>query len=168
MNIDRPIIGIMAATKEGVIGLNNALPWNYPDELKHYEKMTSNHHIIIGLSTYEGMPKQLLTNSKSAIVLSDRQLNLNDAKLAYSLEECLNYVRRLPLQEKVFMVGGAETAHSFLEANLLSAFFLTEIHKSYFGDTYLNLNYFKHWSKSLLMTCKEYTIYFLENPNKKF
>ncbi|WP_367364235.1 dihydrofolate reductase [Candidatus Tisiphia endosymbiont of Nedyus quadrimaculatus] len=34
------IIGIMAATKDGVIGRNNALPWYYLDEIKHFRAIT--------------------------------------------------------------------------------------------------------------------------------
>ncbi len=163
--MDRPIFGIMASTEEGVIGLNNSLPWNYPNELEYYKRMTKDQNIIMGKTSYEAMPKELLNNSSHAIVLSDENLVLNDAQVVYSLEECLNYIKKLSIERSVFMIGGAQTAHSFLERNLLSAFFLTKIHKSYFGDTYLDLSYFETWSKFVMMTCKEYTIYYLKNPN---
>ena len=35
------IVGIMAVTEEGVIGKNNSLPWNYPEELKHFRQIKS-------------------------------------------------------------------------------------------------------------------------------
>lgn len=155
----------MASTEQGVIGLNNSLPWSYPTEMEYYKRMTKDQIIIMGKTSYEAMPKKSLNNSSHAIVLSNENLILNDAQVVYSLEECLDCIKKSSIDRNVFMVGGAETAHSFLEKNLISAFFLTKIHKPYFGDTYLKLSYFETWSKFVIMTCKEYTIYYLKNPN---
>lgn len=163
--VNKRIVGVMAATEEGVIGLNDALPWNYPCELEYFRKTTKDRTILMGKRTYECMSKDILKNSARALVLSDeKDFELSDAKTFYSLEDCLVYINNeLPLQSTVFMVGGAETAHVFLDRNLIAAFFLTQIHKLYFGDTYLNLKYFEDWPKRVVMTCKYYTIYYLEN-----
>lgn len=163
--VNKRIVGIMAATEEGVVGFNNALPWDYPSELEHYKRTTKDQAIIMGKKTYESMPKDILANSAHALVLSDdKNFNSSDARTLYSVEECLDYVNKeLPMQRKVFLIGGAETAHTFLDRDLIAAFFLTKIHKLYFGDTYLNLKYFENWSKREIMTCECYTIYYLEN-----
>jgi dihydrofolate reductase len=65
--------------------------------------------------------------------------------------------------EKIFMIGGAEIAHLFLKHKLISSFILTRIHRLYSGDTYLDLNYFKGWRKTVLKSSPHYTILQLTN-----
>ena len=48
------MIGIIAAiSTNGVIGLNNQLPFDYPEDLKHFKETTLNSAIIMGRKTFE-------------------------------------------------------------------------------------------------------------------
>lgn len=59
---------------------------------------------------------------------------------------------------KVFMIGGAQIAHLFLEYDLISEFIITEIHRLYKGDVYFNLTLLDEWNKTILTKTKDYTI----------
>ena len=39
---------IVARAKNGVIGVNNTLPWHLPEDLKHFKKITTNKKNWIG------------------------------------------------------------------------------------------------------------------------
>lgn len=166
MNFNKRIIGIMAATDQGVIGYNNTLPWSFADEFEHFRKVTMNHIMIMGRKTYETTPKTLMHDQQSIVLSHDSSLFLEDAKVITSLDKCLRYIDELNTQCNIFMIGGAQIAHLFLANNLISSFVFTQIHKPYLGDTYLNLGYFKLWSKSILKDCNDYTIYQLTNPKE--
>ncbi|WP_341749364.1 dihydrofolate reductase [Candidatus Tisiphia endosymbiont of Sialis lutaria] len=192
------IIGIMAATQQGVIGDRNSLPWSYPEELEHFRATTSGHIMIMGRKTYNIIPKTSLTivnsgefgaRSDGATPISNRRAlsddvtNFssidynrdiivfsrnhhcisNDVKIVSSLNEFLKYIQSLNLVKKLFMIGGAEIAHLFLEHNLISYFILTKIHHLYSGDTSIDLRYFKGWDEKILKEHPNYTICKLTN-----
>lgn len=153
----------MASTREGIVGYGSDLPWSYPDEYDHFLNMTDGHIIIMGRQTYEASGIELM-KSRHAIVLSQSVHTLPHAKVAPSLDECLNTLKTLETsQKKIFMIGGAQIAHLFFEANLISSFLLTEIHKNYKGDIRLNLDYLQGWKRTEISTNPHYTIYNLDN-----
>ena len=48
------MIGLIAATStNGVIGLNNQLPFDYPEDLKQFKETTIGSTIIMGRKTFE-------------------------------------------------------------------------------------------------------------------
>ena len=164
MNSSQKIIGIMASTREGIVGHGLDLPWSYPDEYDHFLNTTDGHVIIMGRQTYEASGIELMKN-RHAIVFSQSVRTLPHAKVVPSLNACLDTLKPLESSEKkIFMIGGAQLAHLFFEANLISSFILTEIHKNYGGDIRLNLDYFRKWKRTEISAKSHYTIYNLENP----
>jgi dihydrofolate reductase len=160
----RKAIGIMAATNEGVIGKGNALPWNYPEELEHFRSTTHGHTIIMGRKTYEALPEGIFSSRKAIIFSKNpKELDAKPGIFVKSLEEYFDVIDSLGEAKKIFMIGGAEIAHLFLKHQLISSFILTRIHRSYSGDTYLDLKYFKGWRETVLKSNSNYTILQLTN-----
>ena len=50
---------IAAVSKNGVIGVDNKLPWNLPEDLKRFKELTTNNVVIMGRKTYESIGKPL-------------------------------------------------------------------------------------------------------------
>lgn len=160
------IVGIMVATKDGVISFKGSLPWDYPDEVEHFRNTTLNHTIVMGQKTYEFISKDLLKNRHALVLSRNPQFQLEDGVVFHSLDELLSYIQIYPGNAEVFMIGGGEIASLFLENNLISSFIFTQIHKAYAGDTYMNLSYFQEWPREELQKTKNYTIYLLKNPKE--
>lgn len=59
MNTKIKYTHIVASNKDNVIGLNNTLPWHYPEDLAFFKKMTTGHTVIMGRKTYESIGKPL-------------------------------------------------------------------------------------------------------------
>lgn len=160
----RKAIGIMAATNEGIIAKGNLLPWNYPEELEHFRTTTDGHTIIMGRKTYEALPEGIFSSRKAIIFSKNPKLfSAKPGTFVKSLEEYFDIIHGLDKDEKIFMIGGAEIAHLFLKHKLISSFILTRIHRSYSGDTYLDLKYFKGWRETVLKSNSNYTILQLTN-----
>ena len=50
----RPNVALIAAVAQnGVIGVDNRLPWRLPDDLRRFRALTSGHSIIMGRKTWE-------------------------------------------------------------------------------------------------------------------
>ncbi|MDE2705941.1 MAG: dihydrofolate reductase, partial [Gemmatimonadota bacterium] len=47
------IIIIAALSKNRVIGRDNAIPWHYPADMKHFRRVTRGHAVVAGRKTYE-------------------------------------------------------------------------------------------------------------------
>ena len=161
------IIGIMAATKNGIIGHNNKLPWNYPDELEHFQQTTLHQIVVMGKKTYESTPKSFFKDRKAMVLSRNTSLSLKDANVFKSVHDFLNYLNNDQENSNCFMIGGGEIADLFLKNGWISSFFFTEIHKPYTGDTYMNLDLLRDWSRKEIKKTENYTIYFLKNPQEK-
>src|SRR5258708_29568586 len=50
---------IYAQSPEGVIGIDNAIPWRHPGDFRRFKRVTLGSTIIMGRKTYESMGKPL-------------------------------------------------------------------------------------------------------------
>lgn len=56
---DRPIVSlIVAMDKDGVIGVDNHLPWHLPSDLKRFRKLTIGKAVVMGRKTWESLPER--------------------------------------------------------------------------------------------------------------
>lgn len=54
---ETPRLGaIWAQTIDGVIGRNGTMPWHVPEDLKHFQEVTTGKPVIMGRRTWESLP----------------------------------------------------------------------------------------------------------------
>jgi dihydrofolate reductase len=156
------VTGIMAVDPKGVVGINNGLPWHYPSELDHFHQVTDKQVIVMGRKTFETMPQNILKD-RIPIVFSRNKLSSRfdgsiKCTIISSIQEFLS-IQSSWSYPKIFMIGGAQIAHLFLEYDLISEFIITKIHRPYKGDVYFNLTLLDGWHQTILTQMKDYTIY---------
>lgn len=123
------IAAIGAVASNGMLGLNNWLPWDIPEELAYFERTVAGAALVVGRLTYESMDVVpvdtfVVTGQKDYAVRSGCQ------RVA-SVEAGLR--QALATGKPVFVIGGASiyaAAWPYCER-----FFLTRIGKSFAGDT---------------------------------
>jgi len=78
---------VAAMAKNRVIGKNNGLPWDIPEEMADFRAFTSGKTILMGRKTYEGLgrilPKRrniMLTRDPSAVKIGDFKTVESDEK----------------------------------------------------------------------------------------
>lgn len=121
---------IVATAKNGVIGLNNTLPWHLPEDLKRFRALTTNHHIIMGRKTYESLGR-LLPNRTTVIVTRNPQYEVEGALIATSLETAIALCHDDP---SPFIIGGATLYQDALA--LVDVLHVTEIDLTVEGDAF--------------------------------
>ncbi len=57
---------IVAKAKNDIIGKDNNLIWNLPEDLKRFKELTTGHTIIMGRKTFESLGR-ILPNRKHVI-----------------------------------------------------------------------------------------------------
>lgn len=121
---------IVATAKNGVIGINNTLPWHLPEDLKRFRALTTNHHIIMGRKTYESLGR-LLPNRTTVIVTRNPDYHVEGALIACSLPAAIALCHADP---SPFIIGGAALYQDALPyANTLH---ITQINLAVAGDAY--------------------------------
>ena len=71
----KPIYMIVAHDENYGIGFQNTLPWNLPDDLKHFQKITctvnnqqKQNMILMGTNTWISLPRKPLPKRKNVIL----------------------------------------------------------------------------------------------------
>lgn len=156
---DRKVVGIMACDPSGVIGAGGGLPWQFESEMQHFLQVISGGVLIMGRKTFESLPQSLKDSHRCVVFSGNSGGRRGENKVVFvsSLEEF--ELLEVSQQSKLFMIGGAEIAHLFLQNNLIAEFILTIMSREYSGDTKLDLNLLKNWTKEILNSCDDYTVY---------
>ena len=95
----------MAVSEDGCIGVNGKLPWNIPEELRLFKKLTANSTLIMGRKTFESLPKKL-TNRE--IVVLTKQIDYGDGSFFVSDNIHSAVEKARTLGKPIFIAGGAE------------------------------------------------------------
>lgn len=121
---------IVAVAHDGVIGVNNTLPWHLPEDLKRFRALTMGHHIIMGRKTYDSLGR-LLPGRTTVIVTRNENYKVEGALVAHSLEAAIALCED---DEEVFLIGGAELYQAGLK--LAHKLYITEIELDVVGDSF--------------------------------
>ena len=132
---------IAAMTKERVIGRDNKLPWNIPEDLINFKRLTLNNTVIMGRKTYESIPKKFRPLPKRHNIILSRSMNAIGIDVARSFEEALRIADSYG--NDIFFIGGPEIYRQAL--SFADTMFISYIKKNYEGDTYFPKFDQKNW-----------------------
>lgn len=152
---------VAAVARNGVIGINNSLPWHLPEDLAFFKATTLGCPVLMGRKTYESINRPL--PGRLNVVLSTRadwtpapakdgtprpvitypdtlpDGNSTQIATASNLPDALRWLGRF---EQVFLIGGSHLYQQALEQDLVDELILTEIDQDFDGDAY-----FPEWSR---------------------
>ena len=105
MKIKLPEISIIAAvSNDGVIGVNGKIPWDIPEDMKHFKNITSQNTVIMGRKTFESigypLPNRInIVVSSQASIISQkyRDERLKGIILVENLEKAIGIGAILPI-----------------------------------------------------------------------
>ncbi|MBX3020866.1 MAG: dihydrofolate reductase [Bdellovibrionales bacterium] len=126
---------IVAAAENDVIGVNNALPWDIPEDMKFFREKTKGKALIMGRKTFESvghpLPQRLnvvVTRQKDYTFDAPNVVVKPDLKSA--IEYCKTQTSKYG--EEIFIIGGGEIFKESM--GIVDMIYLTRIHKEYPGD----------------------------------
>ncbi|MEO2085177.1 MAG: dihydrofolate reductase [Marinoscillum sp.] len=132
---------IVAISENGVIGRNNKLAWNLPDDMFYFSKMTLGHSIIMGRKNWDSIPNKWrpLPNRKNIIISRNINHNIKNVDITNSIEKAIK-IGRENEDEEIFIIGGGEIYK--LGFKFVDKLYITEIKNNIEGDTF-----FPKWNK---------------------
>lgn len=124
---------IVATDKNGLIGIDNQIPWYLPADLTYFKETTTNQVIIMGSNTFFSLGKPL--PNRRNVVISKRDLKIEGIEVFKNLEEALK------VYKNCFIIGGARIYKYAIDNNLVDEIYLTKIDHSFEdGDAYFKFN----------------------------
>ena len=126
-----PAIYLVAAVAaNGIIGVNGRLPWHFPEELRHFKRLTMGHPLIMGRRTWESLGRPL-PGRENIVVTRTPGYEAPGAAVASSLDGAIALCTGEPV---AFVIGGTQLFEAALP--LARGLVLTEIQRDYEGDTW--------------------------------
>lgn len=132
---------IVAKAKNNVIGKDNKLIWNIPDDLKRFKNLTTGHTIIMGRKTFESLGR-VLPNRFHIVLSNDKNYKVNNSnvKVINDINELDKYAQD---DEEHFIIGGAMIYKLLMPK--CKKLYITQIEKEFDGDTFFPKIDEKEW-----------------------
>ncbi len=127
------LVLIAALARNGVIGINNTLPWHLPEDMKHFREATRGKPVIMGRKTWESLPDTFrpLPGRHNIVVSRNPTYQADGATVVSSLTAALDAAVNA---DDVFVIGGAELYRQALP--LARRMVLTRIEQDFEGDAH--------------------------------
>jgi dihydrofolate reductase len=126
-----PLVLVCAMAQNRVIGRDNKIPWDLPEDRKHFVQVTRGHAIIMGRLTWESLGRPL-PNRRNIVVTRQQGVAFQGAEIAHSLEEALQLARQTDPEPR--MIGGGQLYAESLP--LATRIELTVLDEAVEGDSY--------------------------------
>lgn len=136
---------IVAHGKNKELGLNNKLLWHIPEDLKHFQKITNNHYLLMGRNTYDSIYEYLkkpLPNRFSLVLTNKEFKEEENAKKVSSFEEALEIAKKNN-ESELIIIGGASVYKKYFEK--ASKLYITEVDYEGEADCYFEGNIDNSW-----------------------
>ena len=145
---------------EGIIGVNNGLFANIPDDLKWFKRHTKDNIVIMGYNTWCSLPKKPLPDRLNIVLTKNHYDDLKGMNNGHvlpfkSFEEAKEHLLKNDKDHKVFVMGGAQL-YDYIYLNykfLIEAMYVTDVHHELHPD----------YDESILSRCE-----IMPNKNKNY
>jgi dihydrofolate reductase len=121
---------IWAQARDRVIGADGALPWQLPEDMAMFRRLTTGSTVVMGRRTWESLPERFrpLPGRTNVVLTSDPQWSHGGAQRAASVADVLAQ------HPSVWVIGGGAVYDAFLpHADRLV---VTEVDLAVDGDTW--------------------------------
>ena len=131
---------IVAMAKNRTIGLDGAMPWHIPEDLKFFKRVTMGHPVIMGRKTYQSIGAAL-PGRTNIVVTRNKDFEAADADVVHDLSEALTKAKATEElwrpdggREEIFVIGGDDIYGQALpEAQRI---YMTEVNQELPGDAF--------------------------------
>lgn len=122
---------VVAASENNIIGNHGNIPWDLPDDMRHFREITADGALVMGRKTHESIGRPL-PRRRNIIVTRQAGYRAEGCETVGSVEEALDRLHAENVAE-VFIIGGGEIyAAALPHATRIE---LTRIHATIEGDT---------------------------------
>lgn len=109
---------IVCMNSEGIIGIDNAMPWHISSELKHFKEYTSGKTVIMGRKTFESIGSKPLPGRINVVLSTCHEFE------GICMLKNISELRKYP---NGIVMGGEHLYRHALELNMIDEICLTVV-----------------------------------------
>ena len=139
---------IVAVSKNGVIGLDNKLPWNLPDDLQYFKSVTMGKPLVMGRKTYDSIGRPL-PGRTNIVITRDASWCAPGVEVATSLDDALSLARKACTDsgvDEVMVIGGEQIYRMTIA--VADRLYVTEVDTEIAGDAFFPTIDNKQWQRT--------------------
>ncbi|MDE5977880.1 MAG: dihydrofolate reductase [Turicibacter sp.] len=134
---------IVAFDRHQLIGKANRLPWNYPEDLAYFKRITLGHDLLMGRQTFQSIlsyKNHPLPHRHHYVLTMTKHYDYEEVTVLTDLESMvLNY----PKDKELFIIGGRSVYEQSLP--YVDRLYITHIDQEFEGDTYFPMMDWSEW-----------------------
>lgn len=127
---------IVAVSRNGVIGIDNQLPWHLPEDLKYFKSVTMGKPIIMGRKTFDSIGRPL-PGRTNIVITRDSSWQVDGVEVARTLAQAMALGQLACAQadvDEAMVIGGEQIYRMTLPA--ADRLYLTEVQAEVEGDAF--------------------------------
>lgn len=147
---------IAAMSLDSVIGNQNRIPWDIPEDRKHFMDLTLGHPVIMGRKTFDSiidLPPHTPLKQRTNIVISKNPRLYDDVVFCTSLDNAFKVAQEF--DDKAYIIGGGEIYKQALE--MADKLELTVVKSHVMGDAYFPEVNWNEWEISKIEDHNRYS-----------
>ncbi|WP_225721195.1 dihydrofolate reductase [Candidatus Vallotiella sp. (ex Adelges kitamiensis)] len=144
---------IVAHARNGVIGLNNKLPWKLPEDLAHFKRKTMGMPLIMGRKTHESI-QRALPGRRNIVVTHDTSRRFDGCNTVTSLDAAIALCETLNAPF-AYLIGGAQLYREGIR--YAERLIITEIDYIFEGDVTFPAPSLEQWQEVSRETCRTHS-----------
>jgi dihydrofolate reductase len=121
---------VVAVSENGIIGKDGSVPWNVPEDVKHWKSTVRGHPIIVGRGTFDGMKP--LDGCFHAVLTTDPSRTSDHDRVTYVTSPAEAVDVAAEHDDLIYVIGGGGVYRTFLPAT--HRIILSRIPGTYEGD----------------------------------
>ncbi|MFC7076917.1 dihydrofolate reductase [Haloarcula halophila] len=149
---------VAAVAANGVIGADGTVPWEHPEDLRHFRRTTTGHPVIVGRRTFEAITEAVggPLPDRDNIVLTRRPETITDrVTVVGSVDGAVDAAARTGART-AYVAGGGTVYEQFLP--LADELLLTELDAAHAGDTTFPTVTWDDWTETAREQYDEFDI----------
>lgn len=127
---------VVARADNGVIGVENQLPWHLPCDLKYFKQVTMGKPVVMGRKTFESIGRPL-PGRTNVVITRNADWSAPGARVVGSLADALKLAiaqADLDGADEVMVIGGATLYREAIDQ--VDRMYVTQVHASPYGDAF--------------------------------
>jgi len=111
------LIIIAAVSVDGVIGIDNEIPWRIPEDFKHFRNTTMDNMLLVGYNTFKTLPPKAFEGREYIVLNADQPIeDLVGIYQFRELDTIFNLLKNPNIDfNKLFIAGGAMVYDSMID-----------------------------------------------------
>lgn len=100
---------IVACSPEGIIAIDGKMPWDVPEDLKRFQRLTLNNVVVMGRVTWDTLNRKPLSNRVNYIVSRSHQPSLvkdTEAKCFTHIDYAISEAELSYSDKGIWIIGG--------------------------------------------------------------